>query len=239
MAAPMATPLNKPVERWWIRPVLGNRLGAIGGLAFVIIVVAQNVARFAIAPANGAGAAEIVDSLTKYRALYEAMGASLAASGVALALFLAAAWHRLAVDKARPWAQMGFLGGTGIFAVFPLMIASQFALLAISHGASPDSSAVTALWALHNGIFTVLDLSIAIATVGFSLAAVRAKLVPAAFDWLGPLAGLFLIVGTAAGTQITAGDAQPLMGVAGLGFIGWLALLVCCSIGMWREGDAS
>lgn len=237
--ATVATPLNNHAERWWTRPVLGNRLGAIGGLAFVVIVVCQNVGRFAIAPANGAGATEIIDSLTKHRALYEAMGGSLALSGVALAIFLGAAWHRLAAEEARPWAQMGFLGGTGIFAVFPLMIASQFALLAISHGAAPDSGAVTALWALHNGIFAVLDLSIAIATVGFSLAAVRAKLVPAAFAWIGPVAGLFLLLGTAAGPQITAGDAQPLMGLAGLGFIGWLALLVFCSAGMWREGDRS
>jgi hypothetical protein len=237
--ATVATPINHESERWWAHPVLGNRLGALGGLAFVVIVVAQNVGRFAIAPANGASAAEIIDSLAKHRALYEAMGGSLAVSGVALALFLGAAWNRLAAGEARPWAQLGFLGGAGIFAVFPLMIAAQFALLAVSRGSAPDAGAVTALWALHNGIFAVLDLSIAIATVGFSLAAVRAKLVPSPFAWLGPIAGLFLIVGVAAGAPITAGDAQPLMGLAGLGFIGWLALLVCCSVGMWREGDAT
>ena len=101
-------------------------LGGLGGIAFVAIVVVQNVMRFAIAPANDASAATIIDHFHDNRMLYSALGGSFAVGGVALALFVAAAWSRL-VGTQRTWVQVGVLGAAGIMTLFAAMVACEFA----------------------------------------------------------------------------------------------------------------
>src|SRR3954447_19976209 len=73
--------------------------GALGGLLFVLVVLGQNLARPAIAPAHHPSAATIVSHFNDHRMLYGGLGLSFAVSGVALALFVASAWARLGGEQ--------------------------------------------------------------------------------------------------------------------------------------------
>ena len=58
------------------------------------------------------------------------------------------------------------VGATCIMAVFALVVAAEQALTLAAHMDTPSIGAIQALWALHNSIFTILDLSIAVALQG-------------------------------------------------------------------------
>ncbi len=56
---------------------------------------------------------------------------------------------------------------------------------------------MSALWALHNSVFTVLLLFIGIALLGLGRAGVAAGITPRAFAWLAPLGTGLLAVACA------------------------------------------
>ena len=58
---------------------------------------------------------------------------------------------------------------------------------------------VEALWALHNSVFSLLDLSIAMALLGLSRAGIAAGITPKVFRRLAPVGAAMLVVGTLAG----------------------------------------
>ena len=95
--------------------------------------------------------------------------------------------------------------------------------------------AIQALWALHNSVFTVLYVFLAIALVGLSRAGVAAGLTPRAFAVAAPVGAALLAIGAAAGPYIANGEAMPAFGVAGLGFLTWLAFLVTTGLRLVRS----
>ena len=97
--------------------------------------------------------------------------------------------------------------------------------------------AIQALWALHNSIFTILDLSIAVALLGLSRATTAAGMTPKAFARLAPIGAAMLLVGTIAGPAIAVGHAMALFAVTGLGFLIWLAFLIVTGIRLVRAED--
>ena len=81
----------------------------------------------------------------------------------------------------------------------------------------------------------MLYLSLAIALLGLSRAGVAAGLTPRAFERLAPIGAALLAVGAIAGPAIVAGDAMPVFGLAGLGFVVWLAFLVSTGLRLVRS----
>jgi hypothetical protein len=116
-----------------------------------------------------------------------------------------------------------------------VVVAAEQAVSVIAHSDSPDLGAVQALWALHNSAFTVLHIALAVALVGLAKAGVAAGVTPAVFDRLAPVGGALLAAGSIAGPFIAAGEAMPVMGVALLGFVTWLAFLVTTGQRMVRS----
>ena len=86
--------------------------------------------------------------------------------------------------------------------------------------------------------FSVLDLSIAAALLGLSRAGVAAGITPKAFRRLAPIGSAMLVVGALAGPAIAIGDAMPLFGVAGVGFLMWLTFLFTTGVRMIRSSEA-
>ena len=104
-------------------------------------------------------------------------------------------------------------------------MASEQALTVVASAIEPRPSAVSALWAFHNSIFTVNLLFIGIALLGLSRArsppvSPRGPSLPGS-DRRRPARGRHL-----AGPYIAAGDAMPIFGISVLGFVVWLAFLV-------------
>ncbi len=224
------------------RPALGDistRLAGAGAITFAVTVVAQNIIRGGSAPANGATTAEVLTHYADHRALTFVLIATYVVSGIGLFTFLGGAMRRLVASSKRGWAFTGLVGATSIMAMFSVVVAAEQALSAVATRGQPDiGGAVEALWTLHNSVFSVLNLSIAAALMGLSRAGVAAGITPRAFRRLGPVGAAMLVVGTLAGPAIAIGDAMPLFGVAGLGFLVWLSFLFTTGLRMIRSSEA-
>jgi hypothetical protein len=60
---------------------------------------------------------------------------------------------------------------------------------------------------------------------------------PKPFAWLAPIGAFMLVVGTIAGPAIAAGHMMALFGVAGLGFLTWLAFLITAGARLVRATE--
>jgi hypothetical protein len=108
---------------------------------------------------------------------------------------------------------------------------------AVAHQDRPDVGAIQAVWAIHNSVFTVLDFSIAVALFGLARAGVAAGITPHAYRRLAPVGAGLLLIGTLAGPSIAEGNAMPLFGLTGVGFLIWLSFLVATGVRLVRSGS--
>ena len=235
-----ATPTltTTPDLRGAVRRDISPRLAGVGAMTFASVVVLQNVLRGSSAPANGDADESVLAHYADHRALTFVLIATFVVSGFGLALFVGGAMRRLVASDRPAWAYAGLFGATGIMALFTIVVGAEQALSVIGTQDHPDLGAVSALFALHNSIFAVLDLSIAVALVGLSRAGVAAGITPPVFERLAPIGSAMLLVGALAGPAIAAGDAMPLFGIAGLGFVIWLAFMFTTGLRLVRTEGA-
>jgi len=220
-------------------PDISQRLAGAGAITFATTVLAQNLIRGASAPGNGATTADVLTHYADHRTLTFVLVATYVVSGVGLFLFLGGAMRRLVGSARRGWAFTGLLGAATILALFTVVVAAEQALSGVATRGQPNAGgAIESLWMLHNSVFSVLDLSIATALVGLSWAGIAAGITPPVFRRLAPVGGAMLVVGTLAGPAIAIGDAMPLFGVAGAGFLVWLAFLFTTGLRMIRSSEA-
>ena len=213
---------------------LSARVAGVGAIGFAVVVAIQNVVRGSSAPALDASADAVLAHFADHRTLTVALVASFVLTASALAAFLGGSMRRLAA--AQPgWATTGAIGAAGVMALFAVVVGCEQALAVVAAGDDPDLGAIQALWALHNSVFTVLYLFLAIALVGLSRAGVAAGLTPRAFAVAAPVGAALLAIGAAAGPYIANGEAMPAFGVAGLGFLTWLAFLVTTGLRLVRS----
>lgn len=218
-----------------IRP----RLAGVGALGFVGIVVAQNVLRGGSSPANDAPAAEVLAYYADHRGLTAALVASFVVSAASLAVFIGGAMRRLTTGARSAWAYTGLVGAGAIVALFSIVVASEQALSVVAQGDDPNLGAVEALWALHNSVFTVLHLMIAVALVGLARAGVAAGITPRVFDRLAPVGAVLLSVSAMAGPFTAAGEAMPMLGIGLIGFVTWLGFLASTGVRLVRSPRAA
>ena len=218
---------------------ISTRLAGAGAVTFAVTVLAQNIIRGASAPANGASTTDVLTHYADHRAITFVLIATYVLSAAGLFVFLGGAMRRLVGSTRRGWAFTGLFGAASILALFTVVVAAEQALSAVATRGQPNiGGAVEALWTLHNSVFSVLDLSIAAALLGLSRAGIAAGITPRAYRRLGPIGAAMLVVGTLAGPAIAIGDAMPLFGVAGVGFLIWLTFLFTTGVRMIRSNEA-
>ena len=232
---PAANPAASPSAAAGTSNSQPTRLAGFGALAFVTVVILQNVVRGSSAPGNGASASEVVDHFAETRGITFLLVCMFVVSGISLATFLGGTMRRLATSTRPGWAGTGYLGGAGILILFGVLLASEQALSVVAHSDHPDLAAVSALWALHNSVFTVLLLFIGIALFGLSRAGVAAGITPRAFGWLAPLGTVMLAISCAAGPGIAAGELGGLFGLGLIGFLIWLAFVATTGLRLVRR----
>ena len=120
-----------------------------------------------------------------------------------------------------------------------MLLASEQALSVIAHGDDPDLAAVSALWALHNSVFTVLLLFLGIALFGLSRAGVAAGITPRVFGWLAPVGSVMLAISCAAGPATAAGELGGIFGLGLIGFVIWLAFLAATGFRLVRTTEVA
>jgi hypothetical protein len=87
----------------------------------------------------------------------------------------------------RGWAVTGLVGSTCIMSLFAIVVAGEQALSVTAQRSQPNLGAIEGVWTLHNSVFTILDLSIAVALLGLSRAGVAAGITPQVFTRLAPV----------------------------------------------------
>ena len=211
------------------------RIAGIAAIAFVISVVIQNIVRGSSAPANDASGAEVLAYFTDHRATTFVVVGAFVVNAAAIATFLGATMRRLLAASRPAWAITGCVAAVGVITLFGMVVATEQAMSVIATQDQPSVGAIEALWALHNSVFTVLYIALAIALTGLARAGTAAGVTPAIFDRLAPVGGALLAIGSVAGPAIAAGDAMPLFGLAGLGFLVWLAFLLTTGLRLVRS----
>lgn len=231
-----ATPI--PAPAWGRIRAAGDikeRLAGLGALTFVGIVILQNLIRGSSAPANGASADEVLRHYTDHRSIVFVLVATFMVAGAGMVTFLSGIMRRLTASERPGWAYTGFVGALGILLLFCVLVASEQALSVVAQGDAPDAGAISALWALHNSIFTLLLGSLSVALLGLSRAGVAAGITPPVFTRLAPVGSAVLALGCAAGPATAAGEAMPAFGIATLGFLVWLAFLTTTGLRLVRS----
>jgi hypothetical protein len=196
------------------------------GLAFVGLVVVQNVLR-AGAPKNDAPTDDVVRYFADHRPLEWLLVVTFVLGGFALAYYAGGLAKAVAdrTPEARDWLVTGLLGVAGIVAIFTAMVACEVGLVVGARDGAIASTVVPTLWTLHNALFALLNLVIAVALLGLSRAAVAARLAGPSFHLIGA-AGAVLLAFAAALAPVLAETTSPALVLALVGFIAWLGLLV-------------
>jgi hypothetical protein len=212
------------------------RAAGIGAITFAGVVVLQNVLRGGF-PANDATTEEVLTHYADHRGLTAVLAGTFVVSGIAIAMFLGGAVRRFLAGGRQAWAITGLVGAISVLALFSVVVGAEQALSVVAQHDAPNLGAIEALWAFHNSVFTVLYLSLAITLLGLSKAGVAAGTTPRVFDRLGPVGAGLLVVAALAGPFIAAGEAMPLFGIGGIGFLIWLAFLVTTGRRLLAAGD--
>jgi hypothetical protein len=212
-----------------------TRIAGFAAIAFVISVAVQNIVRGSSAPANDASGGEVLSYFADHRAITFVVAGSFVVNAAALATFLGATMRRLLAGSRPAWAVTGGVGAVGVVVLFAMVVASEQALYVVAGQDQASVAAVEALWALHNSAFSVLFAALAVALTGLALAGVGAGVTPKAFERIAPVGGALLAVGAIAGPAIAAGEAMPLFGLAGIGFLVWLAFLLTTGLRLVRS----
>jgi hypothetical protein len=210
-------------------------MAGLGGIAFVAIVILQNLIRGTSAPGNGATGDQVIRFYAGHRGITFVLIATFVASGAGLAIFLGGALRRLIHSNRAAWAYTGAVGAIGIFVLFSVEVGCEQALSVAATTKTPDPGAVSALWALHNSVFTVLWLSIGVALLGLARAGVAAGITPRVFERLAPVGSALLAIACVAGPAVAAGDAMAFFAVGLVGFLIWLAFLTATGLRLVRS----
>jgi hypothetical protein len=215
------------------RHLNADRLGGLGGLVFLGMLIVQNALR-AKAPGFNASAAQVTSYFINRRA------AALVPLGLfpigmfAFFAFVAVLWSR-AHDET-PWmGNVGALGATAIASLFAIVNITEIVLAAKAHQLAATPGVVQALWATHAAAFG-LDLAAVAATlVGLSQAAAANGLIPAWVRILALPGATFLFVASTFTVSLTNGG--PWLGLALVGFVIWAIFLFAASTALLRRGS--
>jgi hypothetical protein len=219
---------------------LTGRVAGAGGVLFVSCVLVQNILKGGVAPTNDASATQVMHYFATHRGVEWVLVWLFPIGGIGLALFTGGLCARAfaAGARARAWAVVGALGVASIIATFSSMVATEVALLVSAHRSSTVLSTIAVLWTLHNSIFSVLLLSIAVGLVGLSRAAVNADLAP---SWLRPIGtvGTVLLATCAAFAPAVAASTSPVLAIGATGFIIWAVMIVVVARRMGRADETA
>jgi hypothetical protein len=189
-----------------------------------------------IQPDADASATEVVDAFTEHGDAFGLLVAWVAVNVVILGLFVAAAAQRL--QNAAPVAtRLGSIGGILLMAFFPLVNVPLVVLAIGGDGLADSPDLVDVLWDAHNALFAFAGLALGLALLGFSLAAVQARLVPRWFRFVGPIGAALMIAGSVPVKLSAEGSEALMFGLAG--FAVWLLFLLVIGTAMWREDPAA
>jgi hypothetical protein len=208
------------------------QVGGVGGLAFVVVVVVQNLLRASAPPAN-ATASQVASFYATHQTTSSLLAVLFVLSGIGLVTFSAAMADRLAHGDARRTAILGVIGCIGVVCLFATMLASDLALSRLVGAGIRGGDGLLALWTLHEAAFCVLLFAIAVALAGLSAAATAAGLIGPVWRPVGMAGSLLLALTAALSPQVL--DGRPVLYLGFLGFAIWLCFVARSSVALLKE----
>ncbi len=217
-----------PAPRWV------GRTAGLGGLAFVLLLVAQNALRSS-EPGADAPAAKVVAFFADDRAKAIVPVGLFPLGMAALAMFVGGVWLRAESSDSGGawWARVGVLGTATVAALFAAVNVTDLVLIARPGGAGLSAPLVRMLWTLHNAAFALNFAAVGITLAGLGFAAVASGLAPRWVAWTSGLGAVLLVVPSVFAVAVVNGG--PWVGMALAGFGLWIVFVVVSSIGLWRR----
>ncbi|GAB2983325.1 hypothetical protein [Saccharothrix stipae] len=193
------------------------RIAGFAGLGFATLIVLANAIMVPTGPPR-TGATDVVAYFSTHQAIV-GLSSALTPTAWALSTLFAAgavvASRQSDRDRGEAWSLVGFAGVVLQNGTFAAVIALRLALPPTTRTA-PDATG--ALWSLHDALFTLNGVFLAMALVGLSISGRHANLIARWHATLGHLAATLLFTSATLTPLITA-EPGPL---ALLGLGGWL-----------------
>jgi hypothetical protein len=206
-----------------------ERIAGIAGIVFAVLLVLQNVVKAATSPPNDATSAQVLHFAHHDAWTVHMLVVTYVIGFPALFLFAGGLVGRAreVAPQSEIWARLG-LSSVGVIAVlFGFLNVLQVVLVADRAGLAHDPTAVSAIWTLHNAIFTMNLLAVGGALLGLGRAAWVAGLVPGRLGIATTVGALLLAVAAAPAVAEVHGSNLLVIGLAG--FLCWLVFVVAVS----------
>ncbi|MEU4739235.1 hypothetical protein AB0G02_02070 [Actinosynnema sp. NPDC023658] len=214
------------------RPFL--RTAGLAGLGFACLIVLANVIMVPTGlPPTGADTADVVAYFSTHQGVVGLSSALTPAAWALSTLFAAgavAALWRSDRERGEAWSLVGFAGVLLQNGAFAGVVACRLALTRTA----ADHGAVGALWSLHDALFTLNGVFLAVALVGLSVGGLRAGLIARWHARLGLLSAALLLTSATLAPLVV--DHPGPLGLIGLGgWLLWVAWLVALGSALVRR----
>jgi hypothetical protein len=213
-----------------------DRLAGVGGLAFVVTLVVQNILR-ANAPSFNATPSQVTDYFSHHHTAAIVPLGLFPVGMLAIFVFVAGMWTRASNEESRSWASVGALGATALAGLFAMVNITEIVLTAKSAQLAPSSSVIQALWTMHAAAFGLDLAAIAVTLIGLSKAAASSSLLPAWITVLTMLGAACLLI--AAVFTVALANGGPWLTLGLVGFVVWIAFVVAASVALLRGRQIS
>ncbi len=213
--------------------MLSRRVGGLAGLGFLVLVGSANIILGVSGqPSPGASPAEVNDFFASSGVAVGAASSIATLVWICLAVFAAGIVARLrqkAPERVESWPLVGLGAAFMQNTIFSMVVACQIVLST----AELSSESASALWQLHNALFTLNGTSLALVLLSFSIAGLRAGLIHRWHGILGLVAAATLALSSFLTPIHIDGGPLVLLGLAG--FLMWLVWIATYSITLLRE----
>ncbi|GAB3428735.1 hypothetical protein [Flindersiella endophytica] len=215
-----------------------TQLAGAAGIGFASLIVLGNVfllpAGLPLAGAPTSEATVFFGSNDGLRALAAGLGPITWTLATVFAAGALGALRRSERDRGEAWSLVGFAGMLLQNCTFTAVIATR---LALGKTAGSDSSATTALWALHDGFFALNGTFLALALTGLSIGGLRAGLIERWHGRAGLLAAALQFTSATLGSLVI--EKEGPLGLIGLaGWVIWVVWLVWYGVTLLRVQTA-
>ncbi|UUU37869.1 2-oxoglutarate/malate transporter [Streptomyces sp. NBC_00162] len=214
-------------------------IGGMAAIGFAAMITLSNAMMVpAGLPLTGAEIGKVTEFFAE-EGTAVGIGSALAPAAWILATLFGAgalvALRRSERDRGEAWSLLGLAGLALQNVTFAGVIATR---LALTSTAPHDPSATTALWALHDAVFTLNGTFLALALLGLSVGGLRTGVIRPWHGTLGLLAAaLQFSSATLAHWAIGNGGALGLLGLAG--WLLWVVWIVAYGITLIRHSPGT
>ena len=212
-----------------------QRAGGLAGIGFGLVVLTVNIILGSAGqPFAGAPKQEVLDFFATSESVVRLGSAFAPLAWIFLGVFaagVAAATRRASVARADGWALVGLVGAAMQNSLFAVVVACQLVLV----NGDLSTDVAWGVWELHNAVFLLNALSLAVIMLSLSIAGLRSGLIRAWHGRLGLVAGGVMTIAAVTSPWAADGGALAMLGFAG--FLMWLVWIITYGVTLVRRSE--